>query len=108
MKIKLTSIIINSIADQLCSDLDPVRFLSQSMLFVCFFCPPSPFVTSKSNMATGTTPFSLSGVLSDHYWRWLESPNNTNGKMKGFFILVRSFQNSPKDPFLNLLLFSSS
>ena len=108
MKIKLTSIIIRSIADQLCSDLDPVRLLSQSMLCVCFFCPPSPFVTSKSNMATGTTPFSLSGVLSDHYWRWLESPNNTNGKMKGFFILVRSFQNSPKDPFSNLLLFSSS
>ena len=41
MKIKLTSIIINSIADQLCSDLDPVCFcLSQCCVFVSFALPP--------------------------------------------------------------------
>ena len=87
-----------------CSDLDPVCFFA-SVNAVCLFLLPSPFVTSKSNMATGarTTPFSpQASFLITTGVGW--NRRTTRGKMKGFFILVRSFQNSPKDPFLSFSL----
>ena len=91
------------------SDLDPFFVPPWSaMLFVCFFCPlpllpRNPIWRRSLNCAV----LRSSGVLSDHYWRWLESPNNT-GKDERLFYPRAFLPEFSKGPFFSRSLSSSS